>query len=185
MLMGALAILFAGYAVRLLVADAALGRAQQRIAAGDAPRAAEAYRTVMKWELPGAGEDLSYSRAMLQLAARSPIFATRLAARQQALDAGVRAVSSAEDRQNAWYNLATVLAANNDAAGVERALRSAIAWAPNWFKPHWTLAQVLALSGHLPEAVAEGQAAVERDGGHDAQVSHTLEALRSAAARSR
>ena len=31
-------------------------------------------------------------------------------------------------------------------AGVEHALRNAIAWAPNWFRPHWTLAQVLALT---------------------------------------
>lgn len=176
----ALVVLFAGYAVRLVVADSALGTAQRRIASGDAPGAAEAYRTVLKWQLPGTGDDLSYSRAMQELAARSPIFATRLAAREQALEAGARAVSSAEDRQNAWYNLATLLAGNNDAAGVERALRSAIAWAPNWFKPHWTLAQVLALTGHSQEALAEGQAAVERDGGRDEEVNRTLETLKAA-----
>ena len=79
--------------------------------------------------------------------AKRLIFSTRLAARQQALDAGVRAVRSAEDRQNAWYNLAMLLAEQNDAAGAERALRNAIAWAPHWFKPHWALARLLALSG--------------------------------------
>ena len=65
---------------------------------------------VLGWQLPGAVADLDYSRAMQQLAARSPIFTTRLAASQQALESGIRAVGTAEDRQNAWYNLATLLA---------------------------------------------------------------------------
>ena len=171
----ALSLLFAGYAVRLLIADAALATAQREIASGDA--GGRAYRVVLRWQLNGTGDDVSYSRAMQELSTRSPIFATRLAARQQALEAGIRAVSSAEDRSNAWYNLAGLLAGNNDTAGVEHALRSAIAWAPNWFKPHWTLAQVLALTGRREEALAEARAAVVRDGGHDAQVTETWNAL--------
>ncbi len=171
----ALSLLFAGYAVRLLVADAALAAAQREIASGVA--GGRAYRVVLRWQLSGTGDDISYSRAMQELSTRSPIFATRLAARQQALEAGIRAVSSAEDRSNAWYNLAGLLAGNNDTAGVEHALRSAIAWAPNWFKPHWTLAQVLALTGRREEALAEARAAVVRDGGHDAQVTETWNAL--------
>jgi len=122
-------------------------------------------------------ETISHIPAPCRNSTRSPIFATRLAARQQALEAGIRAVSSAEDRANAWYNLAGLLAGNNDTAGVEHALRSAIAYAPNWFKPHWTLAQVLALTGRREEALAEARAAVARDGGHDAQVTETWNAI--------
>ncbi|HLH00013.1 MAG TPA: O-antigen ligase family protein [Bryobacteraceae bacterium] len=183
--MATVSLLLVGYTCRLLIADTALAVAQRRIASGDAQRAAEAYRTVLRWQLEGTGDDLSYSRAMQELAARSPIFVTRLVARQEALEAAVRAVSSAEDRQNAWYNLATLLAANNDAAGVERALRNAIAWSPNWFKPHWMLAQLLALEGRGHEALQEAQTAVERDGGHDTQVAQTLETLTKSSTQGR
>ncbi|HTS46379.1 MAG TPA: O-antigen ligase family protein [Bryobacteraceae bacterium] len=170
-----ISLLFAGYAVRLLVADAALAAAQREIASGDA--SGQAYRIALRWQLSGAGDDVSYSRAMQELSTHAPIFATRLAARQQAMEAGFRAVSSAEDRANAWYNLAGLLAGNNDTAGVEHALRNAIVWAPNWFKPHWALARVLALTGRRDEALAEARSAVERDGGHDAQVTETWNAL--------
>ena len=165
------------FATHLLIADHALAVAERRIAAEDAKGAANAYRSVLSWQLPGAGDDLAYSRAMQQLAERSPIFATKIAASQQALESAIRAVSNAEDRQNAWYNLATVLATRNDTAGVERALRNAIAWAPNWFKPHWTLAQVLELTNRHAEAVVEARAAVERDGNHDPEVAETWKKL--------
>jgi O-antigen ligase len=172
-------LLFTGYAVRLLVADAALAVAQRQVASGDA--VGRAYRTVLAWQLGGTGDDVSYSRAMQELSMHSTSMEVRRAARQRALEVGLRAIGSAEDRPNAWYNLAILLAANNDAAGTERALRSAIAWAPNWFKPHWTLAQLLALTGRREEALAEARAAVERDGGHDAQVTQTWTALENQA----
>jgi Tfp pilus assembly protein PilF len=96
---------------------------------------------------------------------------------RQAFQSAFRATATAEDRQNAWYNLATLQAGNNDAAGVERSLRNAIACAPNWFKPHWTLAQVLELDKRHSEALAEARAAVERDGGHHPEVTETLRKL--------
>ena len=119
---------------------------------------------------PAQVADLAYSRAMRDLAARTPNFAVRLAASQQALESGIRAVSNAEDRQNAWYNLATVLAIQNDSSGVERALRNAMAWAPNWFKPHWALAQYLELANRHKEALGRSPIAVECDGNKDPEV---------------
>ena len=165
------------YATHLVAGDHALAVAEQRIAANDATGAASAYRTVLTWQMPGASDDLPYSVAMQQLAGRSPIFAIKLEASQQALESAIRAVSTAEDRQNAWYNLATVLATRNDALGVERALRNAIAWAPNWFKPHWTLAQLLELTNRKEEALVEARAAVERDGNKDPEVAETWKKL--------
>jgi tetratricopeptide (TPR) repeat protein len=173
----AISILLVGFGVRLISADRALAVAQQRIASNDAKGAAEAYRNALRWQLPGTGSDLSYSRAMQELAARTPIFATRLAATQQALESGIRDVTTAEDRQNAWYNLATLLASRNDPAGVERSLRNAIAWAPNWFKPHWTLAQFLELTNRHDEALAEARTAVECDGNKDPEVTETWKKL--------
>jgi hypothetical protein len=170
-------LMLALFATHLLAADHALAVAEQRIAAGDANGAASAYRSALGWQAPGAGDDLAYSRAMQQLAARSPIFGTKLLASQEALESGIRAVTTAEDRQNAWYNLATILATRNDAAGVERSLRNAIAWAPNWFKPHWTLAQFLELTNRHDEALAEARKAVECDGNKDPEVSETWKKL--------
>jgi len=165
------------FAVHLVAADRYLQVAQREIAAGNAGHAAQAYRTYLQWNIKGSGADLDYSRAMEQLANRTQVFATRLLARQQALEAGARATSTADDRQNAWYNLAMLFAAENDTVSVERSLRNAIAWAPNWFKPHWTLAQLLEITGRNQEALSEAAAAVERDGGHDPEVTETLRKL--------
>ena len=160
-----------------MVADAALALADRRINAGDAIRATRAYQTVLRWQPAGAGSSLRYSRAMQQLSARAPLFATGLLARQQAFQAGIAATRDSEDRQNAWYNLATLFAANNDAPSVERSLRNAIAWAPNWFKPHWTLAQVLETVNRHDEAVTEAAKAAELNAGHDPEVTETLKHL--------
>ena len=165
------------YALQMLIADHAFEQAKHAMAKGDASAAAARYRGVLAWNPPGAGYDLDYSRDMAELAGSTQIFATRLQARQQALEAGVRATTNASDRQNAWYNLALQFAAENDTVSVERSLRNAIAWAPNWFKPHWTLAQLLEITGRHNEAVAEAKTAVACDGGHDAEVSATLRRL--------
>ncbi len=177
-----MALLLVCTAVQLVVADGAFAIAQQRIVAGDIVGASRVYRTVLRWQPPGASSDLNYSRAMEQAAARAPIFTKRAEAGQQALEAAIRAVGNAEDRHNAWYNLAVLLAQENDAQGTERALRNAIAWAPNWFKPHWALARLLAISGYGAEALAEVRIAVDRDGGHDQEVAQTLQQLQTAKA---
>lgn len=174
---------FTGFAVRLLIADRALASASQRIESGDASGAAKEYLTVLRWQPRGTGADLNYSRAMAQLAARTPIFVTRFEAGRQALDAAIRATSTAEDRHNAWYSLATLLAGQNDPEGVERALRNAIAWSPNWFKPHWALAQLLEAVHRHDEALAEGRLAVELDGGHDPEVAEAFTKLQHSSGR--
>ncbi len=175
---GLAAALFCAYvATRLLIADTFLATAHRRIRLEDARGAAQAYQAELRWHLPGAGSDLNYSRDMQQLAGHSQDFATQLQARQQAMEAGIRATSTAEDRQNAWFNLASLFAAENNVAATERSLRNAIAWAPNWFKPHWSLAQLLEMTNRHSEALLEAQSAVERDAGHDPDVTETLRKL--------
>ena len=61
--------------------------------------------------------------------------------------------------------------------GVEHALRSATALAPNWFKPHWSLANLLALTGREEEARREAERAVLLDAGKDDEVTETLKKL--------
>jgi len=115
----------------------------------------------------------------MKLATTTPTFATSLGAAQQAVEAALRATKTAEDLQNAWYNLATIAALRNDRAGVEDGLRQSIASAPNWFKPHWTLSQFLELTGRHAEARQEASLAMELDGGHDAQVTATSQKILS------
>ena len=170
-------LVLAAFAVRLLIADHALAVTQQRLEAGDATSAARAYRRVLRWQPAGSSADLYYSRATAQLASAAPNLLVRMQASQQSVEAGVRATRTSEERQNAWYNLAMLLAKQNDPAGVERSLRNAIAFAPNWFKPHWTLAQFLELEHRDAEARAEAAKALELDGGHDPEVYATWQRL--------
>jgi Flp pilus assembly protein TadD len=112
--------------------------------------------------LPGAAEDL-YCARRLGFPAGLP--------------AALRSVSTADNPPNAWYNLAILLANQNDAPGVEHALQSAAVLAPNWFKPHWSLANLLAIIGRKEEARREAEKAVLLDAGKDAEVTETLQEL--------
>jgi O-antigen ligase len=175
----AIAVIFLIFATRLLVADRAMALAEQRAASGNVQGAAEAYRTLQRWEPSRGDSDLRYSRAMMRLATTTNVFATSVAAAQEATDSAIRATETAEDRQNAWYNLATIAALRNDRAGVENGLRRAIDCAPNWFKPHWTLSQLLELSGQHAEARREAAIAMDLDGGRDPEVTATSNRIMS------
>jgi Tfp pilus assembly protein PilF len=90
----------------------------------------------------------------------------------------LRATTTAEDLFNAYYNAAEFYASRNDFANTEQNLREAISCAPNWFKAHWMLAQVLAADGRLREAEAEATQGVSLDGGKHEEVTRTLEEIR-------
>jgi putative inorganic carbon (HCO3(-)) transporter len=176
----AIALVFLLFSARLLLADRDMAVAEKRTEAGDVPGAAEAYREVRRWEPSRGDSDLRYSRAMTRLATTTRAFPTSVAAAQQATESAIRATETAEDRQNAWYNLATIAALRNDRVGVENGLRRTIDCAPNWFKPHWTLAQFLELTGRHTEARHEAAMALELDGGHDPEVTVTSQRIMSA-----
>jgi Tfp pilus assembly protein PilF len=73
--------------------------------------------------------------------------------------------------------LAALRAAINDAPGVEQSLRQAIVVAPNWYKAHWLLAQVLEREGRRAEALEEARLAFDRDGGKHVEVRQTRDQL--------
>ena len=171
-------LVLAVYALRLVAADGALAAVRRAFEAGDAEKAARAYQVVLAWQPQGPGADLYYSRGMADLAAQPANPDERVHAWREALEAGVRATRWAEDRHNAQYSLAALLAAQNDSAGAEQSLRNAIAAAPNWYKPHWTLARLLALTHRDDEALSEAYAALERGGGRHAEVLDTWNRLK-------
>jgi Tfp pilus assembly protein PilF len=113
------------------------------------------------------------------VAQKAPSPLVQLQALAQSGAAAVRATRTAEDPFDAWYSLATLYASQNDAAGAERSLRAGIAANPNWFKPHWTLAQVLLVEGRMEEAGREAALAAELNAGKNPEVARTLEEIRA------
>ena len=183
-LTAAVALVLLGYALRLSVADWFLARTRDALGANNTVAAAAYYERAARW-LPGASADLFYSRTMAAAAAKAPDPASAVRTWQQAMAAGQRAVASTDEPANAAYNLAAMHAAANDLARTEESLRAAVSRAPNWFKPYWTLARVLALSGRLEEAEKSAAAAVERNGSVNPEVLQTLQEIKQRRSQAR
>ena len=184
--LAAAAVLGAGvlavFGVRLFVAERALAAAQHDMATAQLADAATHYASYESWRWPGPSADLWYSQRLLQIAAASPALAVRAQAYQEAGLAAVRATRTTEAAFNAYYNLAAFYARQNNFAATEQSLRAAIACAPNWFKSHWMLAQVLEAAARLKEAETEAATAATLDGGKHPQVTGTLTHIRAALA---
>ncbi len=170
-LSAALALLFTAFAIYLATGDALLATARRAVDRGDFNSAALLQQRAATW---GSTADLYFSRGMLAKSQALPDPGDRLRGWLFARQAALLAPDTAEDRQNALVNLAAFYAIENNALMVERCLRDAVYAAPNWFKSHWLLAQVLARAGLQNEAILEARRAVECDGGKDAEVSQTL-----------
>lgn len=176
----AISVAFVVFAVGLVAADAGLARVRKLIQARDVPAAVAAYQRVLRWSPPGMRNDLWYARAIGGAARGAKRPGDAILGWQQGLTAAVRAARSDEERQNAWYILAEFYAYQNDFPHTEESLRAAISCAPNWFKPHWVLARVLASAKRLDEARNEARRAVELDGGRDPEVIQTDREIESA-----
>ena len=163
-----LSAVFCVFAVRLVTADWLLCGTDVLLTQADPNRAVAVYRAARAW---GAKEDLWFSRRISDYSAAPTLY-------REAVEAGILATKSGEEPANAWYNLASLFARANDVPRTEAALRSAIEASPNWYKPHWTLARVLWSAGHRDEALAQAAAALDLNGGRNAEVSQTLAALR-------
>jgi len=173
LLPAALSLLFIAYAVSLTVADAVLARTDRLVRAGNPTEAVALHRRFAPWQPPGMRTDLWYSRAIGGVALSDPNRQEAVALHREALAAAVRASRTAEDRENAWLNLAFFYGLDNDYPHTEQSLRAAIEFAPHWFKPHWLLAQVLAAGGHLAQARAEADQAADLNGDKNPEVAET------------
>jgi O-antigen ligase len=170
----AIATVLAICGVRLLVADHSLAVAKHSLDVGDIPSAVRALQSAAVLRTTGVNADLYFSRrwAVSAIEAHDPLARAQLS--QFARDAAVNGTECSEQRQNAWYNMALLAAGNNDMPGAEVSLRAAILWAPKWFKPHWSLARVLFISGRAKEARAEAALALNLNAGKDSEVTSTL-----------
>ncbi len=168
-----LAVAWVGYASVLVYADASLARVDRLIQAGKIAEASSVYQQVERWAPPGMRTELWYSRAIVASAAHAGNRSDQIVAVRQGLEAAFRAAQSAEERENAWLNLAVLYGRQDDATHAVESLRSAIACAPNWYKPHWLLAQVLWVEGNRGEACTEAALAADRNARHDPAVART------------
>jgi tetratricopeptide (TPR) repeat protein len=170
------------FAARLVAADRMLSLTRSAIARNDIGEAMANYRRAAEWAPAGFGADLWYARSLAAAAQKTRDTRERHRAWHEATIAAARAVHSADDPQNAWYNLAVFFGIQNDAPRAEDALRRAIAVSPNWYKPRWMLAQVLRHTGRFEEARAEATRAADLNGGKTPEVLLTAEQARAEAA---
>jgi len=173
------AVLLTACALRLLVADRALSSTGASLDRGDLAGAIRSHQTAMKWALPGSSSDLYYSRRLADFVRTTPDFRLKSQGLREALNAALNATHASEEMANAWYNLAAFLSITNSPPDVERSLREAIAAAPNWYKPHWVLAQLLISEHRLDDARHEAEIAVDCNG-KAPELLHTLENIRAA-----
>ena len=173
------AVILVFFGVRLWIAESLLAAVRRDLDAGLVGEAANRYAEYQNWRWPGPSADLWYSRRLAQIAGSNAERVIRVQAFQQAGLAAQRATQTTEAAFNAYYNLAAFYARQNDFLRTEQSLRAAIFYAPNWFKTHWMLAQVLQAASRLKEAEAEAATAVALDGGKHPEVTGTLEHIRS------
>jgi hypothetical protein len=165
-------------AVRLTMADHALALTGRAIAAGDFRAAVAAYQNYWSWHLPGPSADLWYSRSWMDVARKTVDVGVLEQAMEISGQAAERAAEAAEEPSAAWLNLAQIAALHNECDGTEANLRRAIAANPNWYQPHWMLAQQLRLMSRLDEAGTEAALALELAGGKHPEVARTLQDIR-------
>ena len=163
-------------AIRMVLGDYGLARVKTELEHNQVRAAISDYKAARRWKLPGASSDLWYSRALVH-ASGTAAPADQQLAWTEALAAARRSVGDAEDRHNAYYNLAILSALSSNGEDAEANLRLAIDWAPNWFKPHWVLARILTLRGDREAAAAEAAKGLALNGGKDPEVKESLRDL--------
>jgi O-antigen ligase len=166
-------------ALRITAADHALERTSLLVETSDLRATTAEYESYWFWHLPGADADLWYSRMWMQIARRMLNPSVGSQAMLIAAQAAQRATRSAEEPFAAWYNLAQIASQREDYVTTDSSLRKAIDAHPNWFKPHWMLAQELSLMDRNREAEQQAALAVELDGGHHPEVAQTLRDIRA------
>lgn len=174
MMQAAVALPFAAFAIYLATGDAMLASARRALDQHDPDRAAY---LVDRARSSNGAADFYFSRRFANAPARDPV--ERLRFWQYGYAAASHAPDTADDPQNALVNLAAFEAARNDANAVIATLGRAIAIAPNWYKPHWLLAQVLQQEQKTAQAREEAEAAAQCDGAKHPEVTATLDRLRS------
>ncbi len=149
------------YGFRLLQADRAMDRARAAASAGDLDTLLErgrAARQAFPW---GGAYAMAFSRVLGRLAMKA-----RLAPASQALLVALAeenaraALDAVPSPQLAAVHLASLCVLQGRWAEAEQALAAAIRAAPEWYRPHWLLAELLSQQGRRSEAAGQARLAL-------------------------
>jgi hypothetical protein len=169
------------FAVGLSTWDFRLASVDRSLRAGNLDEARKAWQAATSiGESVGLDAGLWYSRRLLSFAQSSPHVLTRAAAIGEALNT-TSATLYADDPHNAWYHTATLFALSGNSPATESSLRAAIDAAPRWYKPRWTLARLLLLTGRPAEAQLQADLAERLGGSKYPEVVQTLAEVRAKA----
>jgi O-antigen ligase len=145
----------------LAAADLAYFKLRAAVENKDFAGASEDWSSAVFYSLGMPGYELWSSRELATLArslGNSPESAN---AWVKAGDAANLAAKQGEERFSAEYQAAILRVAAGDVSGAEARTRETIAMAPNWYKPHLLLAQILQATGRNDEAAREAQIAAD------------------------
>lgn len=139
----------------LAVPDAADLRVSTGVPNNDFTAATDAFRVSMSWSFGLPGYDLYLSREMALLARARNGTPDAAQAWTLAATAANAAEQHSEERFSAAFQASVLALASSDLPRAEQESRKAIALAPNWYKPHLLLAQLLQAAGKPADAAAE------------------------------
>jgi predicted Zn-dependent protease len=176
---GVFAVVLAFYAWRFFYTDLQLGAASASLDRGYLSTALLEYDYGARSAPAGSSADLYFSRRLANYVRNSFDVQLKAQALPAAYNTALNATRTSEERSNAWYNLAGFLSATNSPADVERSLRESINAAPNWYKPHWILAQLYLAEKRLDDAQHEAETALACNG-KAPEVLSTFENIRAA-----
>jgi O-antigen ligase len=154
-----------GFAAKYSTRETELSHVGSLLRRGMISSAIDEYRSVDRSGVLGETPDLWYSRRVITAIHPSTEKALQTRALQEAIEAATRASSSSEERFNAYFELAVLWALTDNGPKTEESLRGAIAWAPEWYEPHWYLSRILAASGRNEESMKESALAKALSGG--------------------
>jgi O-antigen ligase len=174
------ALCLAAFGVVLVNYEFRLERFERASSHKEPASAMTAYASVLRAGLAGAGEDAYCSRRLADACGTATTLISRIECTSVAVQAAVRATRTSDSPPNAWYNLAIFTAGQNDQRNTEKALRTSARLAPNWFKPHWALANLLFMTGRASEATREAERAAILDAGKDPEVAASLQKITEA-----
>jgi hypothetical protein len=139
----------------LAVPDATDLRVSAAVSGNDYAAATSAFRTSLSWSFSLPGYELYLSREMALLARSRNGTPDAAEAWSLAATAAHAAEQRGEERFSAAFQASVLALASSDLPLAEHEARTAIALAPNWYKPHLLLAQLLQASGKPDDAAAE------------------------------
>jgi len=114
-----------------------------------------------------SGAELWYSRALLDATRESTDSAVRARAWGDAVSAATQGSATYDNRANALFNVAALHWTAGEMEQADAATRAALLCAPNWYKPHWLMAEILHARGQTGEAATEFRRAEFLAGPHE------------------